>query len=333
MNNFAVMASACLLATMSITGVSAQDHAHHGHDVTPEMFAELREKIALYREYTDEEILGSMQRMGPNFHAYLSEQDVSDDVGVIALGHGFQPTGNEVFQDAFRQTGTGKPTAVGLGMAMMTSSHIQAAVDEVTAAGASKLVVIPATTVQTGGLLQQWQYIFGLRDDAAWMSVPRVDTEAEVVLTPTPMADPLMADILVDFALEMSSDPANEVVVLVSHGPEDHDSNLRELEILADHADRMQAASEFSEVRAFTLQDDAPSAVRGANIDRLRAFIGVSAAGGKRVIVLTNLLVKGSVHTKIVRDLKGMNYVFNQKGLMRHPRFSDWVSKVVNSQG
>ena len=95
----------------------------------------------------------------------------------------------------------------------------------------------------------------------------------------------------------------------------------------------MQAASEFAEVKAFTLQDDAPTAIRSANIDSLRAYIGVSASGGKRVIVLTNLLVKGSVHAKIVRDLEGMNYVFNQKGLMRHPRFSDWVDMVVDSRG
>ena len=121
--------------------------------------------------------------------------------------------------------------------------------------------------------------------------------------------------------------------MLVSHGPEDNESNARELKILEEHAARMRGASDFSDVRAFTLQDDAPTAIRSANIDRLRAYIGASAAGGKRVIVLTNLLVKGSVHTKIVRDLKGMNYVFNQKGLMRHPRFSEWVNQIVAPQG
>jgi hypothetical protein len=44
----------------------AQEHDHSGHQMSPEVFAELREKVLLYREYTDEEIMGSMSRMGPN---------------------------------------------------------------------------------------------------------------------------------------------------------------------------------------------------------------------------------------------------------------------------
>ncbi len=253
-------------------------------------------------------------------------------VGVIALGHGFEPGGTETFYDAFRDMGERHPTAVGLGMAMMTSSHLQTAVDELEAAGAERLVVIPVTTVQTGGLIQQWEYIFGQRDDAAWMSVARVDTGADVRLTPTPMAHPLMSEILAEHALELSVDQANEVVVLISHGPEDAESNMRELETLAEHADRMSAATEFAEVRAFTLQDDAPTAIRRANVNRLRAYVGASAAAGKRVIVVTNLPVKGSVHRKIQRDLAGMRYVFSEKGVVGHPRFRDWVALVVAEQ-
>jgi hypothetical protein len=54
------------------------------HQMSPEVFAELREKVLLYREYTDEEIMGSMSRMGPNFRVYLSEADLVGDIGVLA---------------------------------------------------------------------------------------------------------------------------------------------------------------------------------------------------------------------------------------------------------
>jgi hypothetical protein len=138
-----------------------------------------------------------------------------------------------------------------------------------------------------------------------------------------------MSAILTEYAKEVSRDPANEVVALISHGPVDPDDNAKELSILQEHADRIRAASNFAEVRAFTLQDDAPSAVRSANVDTLRGWVEAARADGKRVIVLTNLLVKGSVHGKIKRDLDGLEYTFNEKGLMLHPLFGSWVEEVI----
>lgn len=320
---------AVLACVFTASGVGAQEHDHAHHQMTPEQFAELREKVPLYREFTDEEIMANMARMSPNFRVYLSDATVVGDVGVLALGHGFEESGNRDFQSAFAPTADKYPTAVGLGMAMMTSSHIQTAVDELTRAGARKLVVIPATTVETGGLVQQWQYIFGLRDDAAWMSVDQVETDARIVLSATPTTHPLMSAILLDYAKELSTNQPNEVVVLVSHGPVDADANARELAILETHAARLRSGSEFAAVQAFTLQDDAPTAVRKANVEQLRDWVRSSVEDGQRVIVLTNLLVEGSVHTKVERDLAGLDYDFNKKGLMLHPLFSDWVDETV----
>ena len=308
-----------------------QEHDHAHHEMTPAEFAELREKIPLYREYTDQQILDSMARMGPNFQTYLSSADLMGEVGVLALGHGYEPSGNEIFKNAYMPTAEKHPTAVGLGMAMMTSAHIQSAVDELTGAGAETLLVIPTTTVQTGGLLQQWKFIFGLQDNAPWMSVARVSTDAEVIFGPTPTTDPLMSAIMLDHALELSRAQSLEVVALVSHGPVPEDDNARELEILEQHAERIRAASDFAEVRGFTLQDDAPSAIRKANVEKLREWVQSSVDDGKRVIVLTTLPVKGSVHKKILRDLEGLNYEFNQKGLMENPRFGVWVDELVAS--
>ena len=309
----------------------SQEHSHAHHEVTPEQFAELRAKIPLYREYTDQEILDSMARMGPNFQVYLSTADLVGEVGVLALGHGYEPSGNEIFKGAYMATAEKHPTAVGLGMAMMTSAHIQAAVDELTRAGAMKVLVIPTTTVQTGGLLQQWKFIFGLQDQAPWMSVAPVETDAQVMFGPTPTTDPLMSAILLDHALEVSVDPGSEVVALVSHGPVPEDDNARELEILEQHAERIRSESSFAEVRGFTLQDDAPSAIRKANVEKLRQWVQSSVDQDRTVIVLTTLPVKGSVHRKIIRDLDGLEYTFNQKGLMENPRFGEWVERLLAS--
>ncbi len=103
--------------------------SHDDHEMTPEMFAQLREKTPLYREYSDQEIRLSMQMTGPNYSTYVSNKNLVGEIGVIGLGHGFGDPGDEQFKDAFTPIGEIFPTAVGYGMAMMTSSHIQSAVD------------------------------------------------------------------------------------------------------------------------------------------------------------------------------------------------------------
>ncbi len=327
------------LSQLAIAGVvigafvviaSAQEHQHHEHNITPEMYAELREKIPLYQEYTDEQIIESMNRMGPNFDVYLSTADIQGDVGVIALGHGFGDAGNADFQGALGQSAETRPTAVGLGTAMMASAHVQSAVNNLTEAGAKTVVVIPGTTLDNGSLVRQWNYMFGLREEADFLSVPRIESSAKVIMAATPTAHPLMATIMGDYAKELSTDQANEVVAIITHGPVDEPDNIKEHEILDRHVQRIKDTSDFAAVKAFTLQDDAPSAICAANVENIRAWIEDATNDGKRVIVVTNLLVQGSVHGKIIKDLDGLSYDFNQKGVMLHPGFADWIEDTVS---
>lgn len=309
--------------------VIAQDHAHH--QMTDEQFAELRQKVPLYREFTDEQIIENMSRMGPNFHVYLSDTEISGKIGVLALGHGYEPSGNEAFKNAYKQTAQQYPTAVGFGMAMMSSGHIQSAVDDLTSAGVDTVLVIPVTTLKAGGLIGQWRYIFDLQEDAPWMSVDRVHSNARIAFGPTPTTDPLISAILLDYANELSEDPTNEVVALVAHGPDDAEANAGELAILEQHAAVIRNGAAFAEVRGFTLQDDAPSAIRKANIDRIRSWVQMALDRNQRVIVLTTLPVKGSVQKKIRRDLEGLDYILSERGIVESPRFSEWIDVVIAS--
>jgi len=185
------------------------------------------------------------------------------------------------------------------------------------------------TTLKSGGLIGQWRYIVGEQDEAPWMSVPRVSSTARIILGPTPTTDPLISRILLEHALELSRDPRSEVVAMVAHGPDNSAANAKELVVLEQHAEIIRAGSGFAEVRAFTLQDDAPSATRQANISRLRGWVEVAGETGHKVIVLTTLPVKGSVHKKINRDLDGLNYKLVDKGVIEHPLFSDWIESVL----
>jgi sirohydrochlorin ferrochelatase len=323
-----------LLAGLGVIGMlpaAAQDDAHAHHHMTDAQFAELREKVPLYREFTDAQIMENMARMGPGIHVYLSEAAVAGNVGVLALGHGYGPSGNEAFKNAYAPTAEKHPTAVAFGMAMMSSEHIQAAVDELTAAGADTVLVMPVTTLKSGGLIGQWRYIFGLQQEAPWMSVARVQSDARIVFGPTPTTDPLISAILLDHAIDLSRDPASEVVALIAHGPDDAEENALELAILEQHAAVIRAGRAFADVRGFTLQDDAPSAVRKANIDRIRGWVQAAVDRDQRVIVLTTLPVKGSVQKKIRRDLEGLDYDLSEKGVVENALFNEWVEAVIAS--
>jgi hypothetical protein len=330
---FVVFLSA-IMACFSLVGATstkAQEHTHEHHDMTPEQFAELREKVPLYREFSDEQIIQSMVGMGPAVQEYLSEPTLSGDIGVLPLGHGFGPSGNELFRTAHEPTAAKHPTAMALGMAMMSSSYIQTAVDDLTAAGADTILVIPVTTLKTGKLIGQWRYIFGEQDEAPWMSVPRTESGARIVFGPTPSDDPLISKILLSFAIQRSRDPANEVVALIGHGATNAEANALELIILEQHAAVIRDGGAFVAVRGFTLQDDAPSAIRNANIAGIRGWMQAALDRNERIIVVTTLPVRGNVHDKIRSDLAGLEYDMNEQGVVEHPLYGAWIESVIAS--
>jgi hypothetical protein len=314
------------------TPTFAQEQDHSAHMMTPEMFAELRAKIPLYQEYTDEQIMGSMNRMSPNYETYVSEAAVTGKVGVLGLAHGAGKEGDQGLIDQFARISDTYPTAMSFGMSMMTSAHIQAAVDQLVAAGAESVVVVPAIDVKNGSVLPQWHYIFDLQDEASYLSVPRIKTNARVFVADSPADHPVVSEIVLDFARELSSDPANELLIIASHGPEGEDANRKELALLETHADFIREQESFSDVRIMSIQDDAPSATRAANVAMFRGWVETARNEGKEVIVVTNLLTTGSVHKKLQRDLEGLEFKFNGKGLAQHERFVEWLQDSIDQQ-
>ena len=136
----------------------------------------------------------------------------------------------------------------GLGMAMMSSDHIQSAVTALEEAGAKTIIVLPTTTADNSTLTRQWDYIFGLRADSAYLDVPVVESDANFVFTDTPTGHPIMGEIMLDYALEKSEEPSKEVVMIVGHGPQSAEDNARELEILSVHAGRIKEEGGFADV-------------------------------------------------------------------------------------
>lgn len=355
MNNGPVVASLVLAVVLSATSAMAADeHAHHHrdegpvamdkegkrlvsydqrHDMTPESREALRKKVPLYRALTDRELDMNMNGMGPDYEWYVSDAAVKGRTGVLVLAHGVGANSDRLMRDAYLPMGRKMPVAIGFGMAMMGSSHLQSAVDDLRAAGAKRIILVDqGTTTEYNSLSRHWRYIFGMYPEASYLDVPKIKAPGvEFVWAGHFNDSPIITDMLYDAARSVSKKPANEVVILVGHGPEEPEDNAPDLKVLQPHVDRLKARKEFADVRLINIQDDAIRPVRESNVRKLRAWIQQLTAAGRSVIVVPVSAASYGVQRNIKTDLRGLQYTFAEKGLIENPRFMQWVESVVKN--
>ncbi|MFW2404517.1 MAG: sirohydrochlorin chelatase [Gammaproteobacteria bacterium] len=306
----------------------------HGmkHEMSPEVIEQLRENIRGWDKISDQEIALSMEMMGTNYEWYISNDDLEGPAGVLIMLHGFRDRGDMIFKNQLQSYADVFPTALTMGMSMGMSQHIQLGLDDLVAAGAERIVVIPIVSTEYNTMIRQWQYIFGLLDEPSYAAVPRVKTEAEVIFAGPPGDDPLVAEILLDHALEFSENPQDEVVIIAAHGPSEDADNVKQLALMEKLAKIVKQDGDFADVMPATLQDDAPPKVRAANVAKLRGMVEAATADGKRVIVVTSLIGARTIQKKLRKDLDDLDYTFNPKGLVQHDLFVTWIGETIRTE-
>jgi sirohydrochlorin cobaltochelatase len=308
------------------------DPANAKHEMSDQQLAAMREKVALYRALTDTEARLNMAMMGPDYEWYVSDPALKGDTGVLVLGHGVGENSDRLFVKALGPVSERWPTAVSFGMAMMMSDHIQSAVDDLQERGVKQIVLVPTAMTSHNSLTRQWEYAFGMRDESSYLDIPRVNTKAKVLMAEHLNDHPLISDILIDYTQEVSKNPANELVILVAHGPEDVEDNGPDLALLQVHADRLKAAGKYSDVKAINLQDDAYPPIRKGNVKELRRWITSAQRSGKTVIVTVAATNSFGVQQHIREDLRGLDYVYAEKGLAEHPNYLQWIKAAVEER-
>jgi sirohydrochlorin ferrochelatase len=295
------------------------------HDHSPETVEALKKKVPVYRGMTDREIHMNMMGMGPDYEWRVSGDSVKGPVGVLLLTHGVGETGDRILKKTLEPVGRKYPTSVGYGMAMTSSGHYQSAVDHLVAQGAKTIYLVPTVTTPYNSLYRQWEYIFGMGRESAYVAVPKVQAKAKLVMTPAFNDSAMVSDIMLDYARELSKDPKNEVLILVAHGPEEPADNVPDLASLQRHADRIRKTGGFADVLAINIQDDAIKPIRQGNVTKLRKMITDAKAGGKRVLVVPCVLASHGIQATLRQDLRGLDYAFQEKGMSESPKFTQWV--------
>jgi len=297
---------------------------------TEEMFSELRRNIPGLKNLNNKQIMGMMKLMGPNYYWTFDKSDPNQETGVLLLAHGYGEEGDLAFHDSMTDITLQHITTLSLGMSMMTSKHIGCALSDMRQNGAKIIYIVPISSTPHNTLVQQWEYIFGLRNDHAYTKVNSVQTDDIVFLDP--ISDHQIAKkIVLDYTQEISVDPKNEIVVIIAHGPVGETDNELQLVLMENLAAYVHDQGNFNAVRPFTLQDDAPKEIRDRNVKQIKEFIENATLDGKKVLMVTNLMSGKGIQRKINEDFSGLDYKFNSKGFLTHPLFKDWILESIES--
>lgn len=273
--------------------------------------------------------------------------------GVLLLAHGGSSAWDANVQAIAAEVDKTHPTEVALGMA--TRANIQAAVSRLEARGVTRIVAVPLFVSSHSTVITSTEYLLGQRKDmppalkifakmshgagghaghgghAADPTDGTLPIKASVPIRMTSALDahPLVAEIMRDRAMSLSTKPSAEAVILVAHGPVDDDENDRWLVNLRKLADALAGNRAFGSVDALTVRDDAPAPIRDAATQELRALVQRRTSEGRRVLIVPVLLSYGGIEAGIRTRLDGLTYVMSAQALAPDRRLVDWVKAMA----
>ncbi len=260
----------------------------------------------------------------------LHEVRGAQQVGVLVLAHGGTGRWNRLVTNAVRAAKLRDPVEVAFGMGMHAQEvrAIQRAVDDLEEQGAARIVVVPLLVSSASEVMRQYEYLLGLRERGPWEGVAPVSLHVPVVMMAPLDDDPVVAEVLLERAQELSRRPQQETIVLVAHGPVSEEDNNRWIEALSRVGQRLQTTGGFRGVVPVTMRDDAPAAVQEEATRQMREAVRRHAETG-RALVIPVLLANGGIEGKIPKRLNGLSYAYRGRALLPHPKISQWIARRV----
>lgn len=197
-----------------------------------------------------------------------------------------------------------KPTEVAFWSA--TNPNIQAAVDRLVQRGVSEIVAVPL-----------------------FIAAPPPDLSSQVTssvplrVTAPLNGDPIVTDIVLGRAQEISRASAAEVLVLASYRSMAGSDNrwVPELKVIAQQLNRTRS---FSAIVTTALPPDGSEA-SAAEVRALRVTLERHIALGRRILVVPVLTSYGGIEPAIAAQLQGLPYEVSKSALMPDDRLVAWI--------
>jgi sirohydrochlorin ferrochelatase len=268
---------------------------------------------------------------------------VNPDIGILVLAHGGPstqliknkenkydklPLWNKMVIDAVKPLEKKFNIEIAFGMADLET--IQAATDRLEEKGAKKIVAVPLFISSYSPIIENTAFILGLRKrtKTSQKELTSIKSNVEFVMTSAIDSHPLIAEILLDRASELSKNTNDETVIIVGHGPNDPGQNekwLKEMMVLASF---VKEKGNFKDVKVTTLRNDAPKEIREKATMILREMVMMASLKGN-AIVIPHLIARGGIESGIPERLKGLDYIYNGKTLLPHENITKWIDLSI----
>ena len=261
-------------------------------------------------------------------------------VGTVIIAHGAGPEWNAQVHDVAKQVRTGGPVDVSFLMGSEAKTRaFQTVVGRLEAQGVSEIVVVPLLVSSHSGHYDQLRWLAGEIDSLSatmmhhlhMSGIHRAEAKVPVRLAKALDDAPEIARVLAARARTLATDPAEQALFIIGHGPnsaEDHAEWMRNLRPVVDS---VRAAAGFRDVKVGLVRDDAPAHVRAEAVTAIRETIAMQHALTRRDVVVVPVLIStGSVsREKLPKDLAGLPIVYDGSALLPHEAMARWIERRV----
>lgn len=242
--------------------------------------------------------------------------------GALVIAHGSsKPEWVELVDRAVSDVAIGMPVVTSF-LEMVEGRSILDGIHELESRGVNEIVAVPLFVSSGSTHIEEIRYLLGLtQHPKIEMDQPPFTIRAEVTLCQAMDDHPLINQILLERALEMSEQPEREVVLLVGHGSEGAEfAQLWESGMMS-LAQQLYQAGGFARVEYATLHPD--------NLyERLQKL-----SQSNHVLVLPLFLSEGYFTRKVIPSrLEDLTYTYTGKTYLPSSLISRWIESIIHQE-
>jgi sirohydrochlorin ferrochelatase len=209
---------------------------------------------------------------------------------------------------------------------------LEKAVRNLETKGANNILIVHLSPSSYSNHHEELSYLVGLRKDLGFYTEHTdtpIKSPSRFAVSPCMDDHPLAAEILTQYARELSREPAKESLMLIGHGPVEEVENIMWVRQLARIGKQITKSLPFKEVACMTLRSDSADLIREqAHEDLRETALRLSAQG--RVIVVVYSVGSSLLQREVQHIMKGIpSIAFSNKGILEHPNAVKWVEATI----
>ena len=264
------------------------------------------------------------------------------DYGVLVMAHGGGEEWNASVEQAITALHREYPVSIAFGMA--DAGSMERAVRQLESEGVAHVGVV-RMFISGESWYERTEQILGIEEGApskqqaqqqaagqSAMRMPmgfwQIDSDLAFHMSPEGLADAEEMDrVLLDRISALSRQPADEVVVVLAHGPGDDAENQRWIDKISHRTQLARDELGVHAIRTFTLREDWQDKRELAE-QQIRDYIATANAAGRQALVIPYRVQGFGPYHEV---LAGLDYRADETGLVPHDNVIQWIQNQADT--